>query len=761
MAPFCLSLTTFLLSLLLIPLSEQIQTPHTQLLLQMRKQLEYPKLLDAWNNTDDLCYSPSSPNLSVACNGSSVTELKIVGEKLAKPGEYDGHSVPGKTLSAAFVVDSFVTTLARLTTLKVLILVSLGIWGPLPDKIHRLYSLRVLDLSSNFLCGSIPPKISAMTKLQTISLDGNYFNGTVPDWFAALTNLTVVSLQRNRLTGPIPDSIGRISTLTGLVLSGNTISGEIPDLSRLNKLEMLDLRDNKLHSELPDMPTGLVTVLLSKNSLAGEIPPQFGQLDRLQHLDLSFNLLEGTPPAALFSLPNISYLNLASNSLSGSLPESLTCSSHLGFVDMSTNRLSGELPSCLISNSNKMVLNFSWNCLPVDTQHQHDSEFCHLSSMNEMGPRKKNRPPLFAIVVVGGILFVMVLALLVLFVYRRRNCHRAVVEQGLSPKPAPDNSAAGISSEFLANARYISQTMKLGTQELPTHRAFSLEELKEATNNFEQSAFIGEGSIGKLYKGRLENGILVAIRCLALFKKYSIRNLKLRLDLLSKLRHPHLVCLLGHCIDTEQDDSSVNRVFLIYEYVANGDLRAHLSEHSLEKVLKWSDRLAVLIGIAKAVHFLHTGIIPGFFNNRLKANNILLDEHLIAKVSDYGLSIITEEIYKHEAKAECQNPTYRRSPYLEMAHLEDDVYSFGFILLEALMGRAFSKKGAEHCLKELTEQRGSLDPAVVSSSQESLSIMISITTKCLSQESSRPSIEDVLWNLQYAAQVQAAADGDQ
>lgn len=101
----------------------------------------------------------------------------------------------------------------------------------------------------------------------------------------------------------------------------------------------------------------------------------------------------------------------------------------------------------------------------------------------------------------------------------------------------------------------------------------------------------------QLYKGRIENGTFVAIRCLALFKRYSIRNLKLRLDLLSKLRHPHLVCLLGHCIDTAQDDSNVNRVFLIYEYVANGNLRTHLSGknapysvnvfHALDFLMVW------------------------------------------------------------------------------------------------------------------------------------------------------------------------------
>lgn len=67
------------------------------------------------------------------------------------------------------------------------------------------------------------------------------------------------------------------------------------------------------------------------------------------------------------------------------------------------------------------------------------------------------------------------------------------------------------------------------------------------------------------------------------------------------------------------------------------------------KVLKWSDRLAILIDVAKAVHFLHTGVIPGVYNNRLKTNNILLDEHRLAKLSDYGMFIIMQENEKLEA----------------------------------------------------------------------------------------------------------------
>lgn len=754
------------LCLLILRTQQLLSSSQTQALFQLRKQLEHPKQLEAWNDTHlDFCSIPTSPFLMLTCEQDSVTELKIVGDKIARPGKFEGYSVQDHTLSRDFSVDSFFTTLTRLPSLKVVILVSLGIWGPLPDKVHRLYALQVLDLSSNFLYGSIPPKISALEKLQTLTLDGNYFNESVPDWFDSMSNLTVLSLQRNQLNGPLAASISSVKTLTDLSLSANHISGKIPDLSSLSFLEVLDMRDNELDSEIPAVAKSLVTILLSKNSLSGEIPRQFGELTRLQHLDLSFNLLEGTPPAALFSLPNVSYLNLESNMLSGKLSSRITCSSQLGFVDISTNRFSGELPSCLSSNSNKRVVKFGGNCLDADTQHQHDSEYCRDDHMKG----KKIKDTGLLVAVLGAIAIVFLLVLLVLLVLCRRNFRRAIAEQRLLPKQVPDNSASGFSSELLANARYISQASKLGMQVLPTYRVFSLEELREATKNFERASFIGEGSIGKLYKGRLENGSFVAIRCLALFKKYSIRNLKLRLDLLSKLRHPHLVCLLGHCIDASPDDSSVNMVFLIYEYIPNGNLRAHLSDQHLEKAFRWSDRLGVLIGIAKAVHFLHTGIIPGFFNNQLKTNNILLDEHNIAKVSDYGLTIISEEIYKREAKAEGQRAVQSKYPTSKTVNLEDDVYSFGSILLEVVAGPSMSEKGEAFFSDELDksfssqeERRGMIDPNILSScSQESLSIVISIMSKCLSPEpSTRPSIEDVLWNLQYAAQVQATADGD-
>lgn len=431
--------------LMLFPTSEQ--SSHSELLQQLRRQLEYPRQLDAWSSSSrDPCYTQPTEVLALTCEGSAVTELKIVGDRFTKRPTFSGYPMPNVTISEAFVLDSFVTTLTRLTTLRVLILVSLGLWGPLPDKIHRLSSLEVLDLSSNFLYGSIPPKLSVMSKLHTVNLDSNYFNGSVPDWLDSFSNLTVLRLRGNRLKGSIPSSIGKAAMLTELALAGNRVSGDVPELGNLNKLEMLDLRENQLAGKLPEMPSSLVTILLSKNSLKGEIPEQFGQLNRLQHLDVSFNFLVGSPPEELFALPNISYLNLAANMLSGSLSSSLTCSSTLGFVDLSTNRLTGDVPGCLNDNINNKVVKFDGNCLNADPAHQHEAKYCQQSHKGRAGK------DVGLVVTVVGILFILLVLFLVLMASNKRSCKKVLSEQQFLQKHNQDSSTSGMSSELLANA---------------------------------------------------------------------------------------------------------------------------------------------------------------------------------------------------------------------------------------------------------------------------------------------------------------------
>ncbi|KAM6570262.1 hypothetical protein CsatB_018247 [Cannabis sativa] len=740
----------------------QLQSSQTQVLLQLRKHLEYPTELEIWqDHSRDYCFISSGTQVNLTCQDNVVTELRIIGDKSIKVSDFNGFAIPNQTLSERFSIDSFFTTLARLNNLRVLSLVSLGIWGPIPDKIHRLYSLEYLDLSSNFFFGSIPPKISEMVKLQTLIMDNNFLNGTVPSWFDSLIDLSILSLSNNKLTGPMPSSIQKITTLTNLTIANNDISGKLPDLSALGSLYVLDLSGNKITSSLSPMPKGLVMLFLFNNSFSGEIPQQYGQLQGLQNLDLSSNYLTGMPPAKLFSLPNISYLDLASNMLRGSLSNHLSCGSKLEFVDISNNKFTGGLPTCLSSKSDKRLVEFDGNCLSIDMQNQHEQSHCE-EVKNQKSNKQSRGNTAILVGVIMGIVVLSVLLIIGLLILLKHFCHRGMSEQHLLHKAVQDSSVSGYSFELSTNASFISQAANLARQGHQVCQSFSLEELIEATNNFDNSSFLGEGSYGQLYKGRLMNGAEVAIRCLQLSKKFSIRNVRLRLDLLYKLQHPHLVRHLGHCLDSGgQGDYNLNKVYLVSEFVPNGTFRDHLSENNMGEVLNWPQRLTILIGVAKAVHFLHTGIIPGFFNNRLKSDNILLDQHQMAKLSDYGMSIISEGTENFVAKGD----NYKS---WQMTSLEDDAYSFGYIILEAVVGPSQSASREAFLLKEMTTLQSQdgrkriVEPIVLAtSSQESLSIVISIMQKCISPDASRPSFEDILWNLQYATQVQATADSEQ
>ncbi|CAH1423207.1 unnamed protein product [Lactuca virosa] len=671
-----------------------IQPSQKQVLLQLRKQLEYPKQLDIWLDTNnDFCYV-SSPQVNVTCENNFVSEVKIMGfasdqtPKKVNSGSFHGFPIPSQTLSQNFSIDSLIATLSRLTSLKVLSLVSLGIWGPLPNKIQRLNTLEYIDLSYNFLYGSIPPTLSRMVSLQSVNLDGNFLNGS------------------------FPKGVDLLSSLTSLSLSENGFSGDLPDLQ--------------------DLPNSLIILYLNNNSFSGQIPVKYSQLNHLQELDLSFNSLSGVPPFSLFSSSSITYLNLTSNKLSGSLPVHLQCGNKLASVDISQNRFTGSLPLCLTNESNNKTVKYDGNCLMIDVTRQHPATYCVEEARGvevetkdfKDSPHRRN-PVIIIGVILGSIVF-LVLLVLGFVVLSKKLCARGVSEQKLLHKSVQDYSVTGYPSELLTSARLVSETAKLGTEGIPVHRLFSFEELKEATNNFHRSTLIGEGSTGKIYKGKLENGTDIAIRHLTVSKKYTIRNLKLRLDLLARLRHPHLVCLLGHCISgEEQDNGESNKVYLVYEYVHNGNYRSLLSGNGRENVvLKWGDRL-----------------------------RILTDG--MGKLSDYGLSIIAEDI-KQDANGEGVESW-------QMKNLEDDVYSFGFILLESLVGPSAASRKDEFLMNEMAsfgseeERKKVVDPVVLDScSQESLSVIISITRKCFCADSwARPSFEDVLWHLQYAAQIQA------
>ncbi|KAK0592046.1 hypothetical protein LWI29_012391 [Acer saccharum] len=749
-----------LLLLSLFHSSKQLQPSQYETLLKIQKLLNHPPFLSSFNNSTstDLCNTEPTPSLTIVCYEDKLTQLHILGNNNNNNG--GGTNGIQQNVSS----DSFFNTLGVLPSLKVLSLVSLALWGSLPASIGELSSLEILNLTSNYLSGTIPVQLSLLTNLQTLVIDRNNFTGSIPGWLSSLQNLSVLSLKNNSLSGVLPNSLKYLQTLRVVSLSSNQLSGEVPDLQNLTNLQVLDLQDNYFGPYFPSfqLHNKLVTLVLKNNRFQFGIPNELGSYHQLQKLDISLNGFVGPFLPSLLSLPSITHLDIHGNKLNGMLFKNMSCSSTttLDYVDLSSNLLTGDLPTCLLQR----VVLYSRNCLSNQEQVQNPSKFCHNEALavkiTPHDKQKSSKTPCPKSVLassmvggtVGGIAFLGIGLLVV------RKFHGKTRVKAPSTRWTMKNVSTFNTVKLLSDAWYISQTMKLGAN-LPVYRTFALEELKEATNNFDASSLMSEGSHGQMYRGKLTDGTLVAIRSMRMRKGHNSQIYTHHIELISKLRHSHLVSALGHCLAYDTDASSVSNIYLIFEFVPYGTLRS-----SKGPKLTWIQRIAAAIGVAKGIQFLHTGIVPGVFSNNIKITDVLLDQNLHVKLSTYNLPLLADSMGMGNAVVSFPG---RKANFLTRMQNEDksDVYDIGVILLEIIVGRPIMSQNevflAEDLLqvsitKDDADRKSIVDPEVKNEcSDESLKRMMELCIMCLSnQPTHRPSIEDILWNLQFATQVQ-------
>ncbi|XP_062209689.1 probable receptor-like protein kinase At5g24010 [Phragmites australis] len=357
----------------------------------------------------------------------------------------------------------------------------------------------------------------------------------------------------------------------------------------------------------------------------------------------------------------------------------------------------------------------------------------------------------------ASVLACAVLCLFVILRRRRRILQPAPEEKESTLPPRTQAVPAGLVEQPSLSDEGTTDAM----QRVSTKLHISLEELKAATDNFHERNLIGVGGFGNVYRGVLRDGTRVAVKRAMRASKQGLPEFQTEIVVLSRIRHRHLVSLIGYC--NEQAE-----MILVYEYMEKGTLRSHLYG-SEEPPLSWKQRLEICIGAARGLHYLHTGYSENIIHRDVKSTNILLGDGFIAKVADFGLSRIGPSFGEtHVSTAVKGSFGYLDPEYFKTQYLTDrsDVYSFGVVLFEVLCARPVIDQGLDRDQINLGEwavkwqQKGQLDKIadqriVRQVNENSLRKFAETAAKCLADYGlDRPSMSDVLWNLEYCLQLQ-------
>ncbi|KAL3685575.1 hypothetical protein R1sor_003597 [Riccia sorocarpa] len=391
----------------------------------------------------------------------------------------------------------------------------------------------------------------------------------------------------------------------------------------------------------------ITALKLSRFNLTGKIPAEVAGLTKLTQLALDGNKLTG-------SIPDLSALTKLTNFLSGPIPEFLG-SLPLNVLTLDNNLFEGKLPASLQEKVDAGVLSLSAVNNPFLCFGGNRCLGAKAPSSLSSGHKSSHIGVIIG-TIAGGL--ALLLVLLLLFLYWR------------SLKKPARKSVTG-------RGKLLAESSKV--------KSFSWAKLMTITSNF--SKILGRGGFGDVYQGELQGGQKVAVKVNNANTKYGEEQFLNEVALLSVTHHRNLVSFIGFC------DEDTHQV-LVYEFMAQGTLEDHIrgKPDTVLGTLDWKTRLGILVNASKGIEYLHNSCNPPIIHRDIETANILLNEQLVAKVADFGISKLTsDEIATAGVSTQVKGSFgYLDPEYFQTFHLSqrNDVYSFGVVMLEVITGKS-------------------------------------------------------------------------
>ncbi|XP_019711194.1 probable LRR receptor-like serine/threonine-protein kinase At1g56130 isoform X2 [Elaeis guineensis] len=713
-----------------------------------------PEFIGSWTDLTTLRFQGNSfegPIPSSFSNLVKLTDLRI------------GDIINGSS-SLGFI--------GNLTSLTNLILRNSKISDTIPSNFEQYTNLQKLDLSFNNITGQLPPSLFNLSSLNYLFLGNNSLSGNLPTQKS--TSLSNIDLSYNQLSGQFPSWVSQQKLQLNLVANNFVIDSSNGSVlpSGLNCLQrgMPCYRDSPIYSSFAINCGGSKTITASDGTVyeidnatvttasyhvtdttnwgvssvgsfadspdanyiisilsqfENTLDPELFQTARLSPSSLRYygiGLQNGNYTVKL-QFAETAYLNPPSWKSVGRRVFDIYIQGALKEKDFDIRKEAGGSSFVAVVKEftvpvtkNFLELHFFWAgkgtcCVP--TQGYYGASVSAISvSPHDFTPTVPNKLPTksstkkhtgLIVGIVAALAGLGLLAIFGTFIWRQKKRRLSMEDEEL-----------------------LGMTTRADT--------FSYAEMRAATDDFRPSNKLGEGGFGPVFKGKLSDGRIVAVKQLSATSHQGKRQFMAEIATISAVQHRNLVKLYGCCIEGD-------RRLLVYEYLENGSLdQAIFGNSNLH--LDWPKRFEICLGVARGLAYLHEESSVRIVHRDVKASNILLDADLNPKISDFGLAKLYDDKKTHISTRVAGTIGYLAPEYAMRGHLTEkaDVFAFGVVALEILCGRPNSDSslsGEKVYLLEwawyLLENKHELemvDPKLTSFNKEEAARVINVAFLC-------------------------------